>query len=125
MPDIESIVSALKSENYSERANAVSKLGETGTTQAVEALLTHLEDSETNPITRASIAEILGNLGIAEAAEPLLRVLQTSGDYWLMEKVVEALKKLRVSDAATMLVERLEHDENAWLASKGLAELGD
>lgn len=102
----------LKSQNANVRLRVVEMLGELRDEQAVEDLISVLDDEDED--VRESAVYALAQIGSRQAVEPLITRLGDESP-WVRASAAEALAKIRDESALSYLVEALhsETDEDA------------
>jgi HEAT repeat protein len=103
------------------RKSAATALGEIGDPQAVDSLITALED-EDDYVCRAA-AEALGQIGDARAVEPLVAAAVYNWDRGIREAAAKALRQIRDAHAVQLLIAALKDQD--WGAREKAGEALD
>ena len=112
---IETMVKALKNDNWQVRTYAAETLGRLAVSSSVVPLISALEDDHWS--VRAAAAKALGQIKHPDAVEPLLKVLRTEEKYtrnvWRIRKnAVIALAQINDPKAAEPLIAALQDEDN-------------
>jgi beta-lactamase regulating signal transducer with metallopeptidase domain len=121
---VESLLAALKDEDFQVRDDAITELGKLGDRRAVEPLIALLKDP--NVYIRDNAINALGLIGDRSAVEPLLESLRDPNVY-IRDTAITALGRLRDPRAVEPLIALLG-DRNVYLrdnAADALGKIGD
>ncbi|MDO8461904.1 MAG: HEAT repeat domain-containing protein [Deltaproteobacteria bacterium] len=103
----EPLIPLLRDRDHDVRAHAVSALGRTGASRAVDLIIPRLKDSHHS--VREFSANALGRLGDQRAVNPLMNRLSLEETDSVLVKVIEALGTLDDKRAVTPLLPFLNH----------------
>lgn len=122
--EFENTLQALRSENSTERHQAVISLGKSGNPAAVQPLIEALKDSDY--FVRSFAAIGLGNLNASQALGPLIKALSDEHPR-VRRSAAEALGSIRSPDAFEPLLKAMSDDDVfvKRAAAKALGLIGD
>ena len=101
-------------------AHALGKINDRRISERTFLLLEHKD-----AYRRAAAASLLGELGAADAVQPLLALLQSDKRHEVSEAAIGALGQLRDPRAVAALIERLDDERLCFAAAHALGDIGD